>query len=57
MNRRCEFSGNIFCLLRSVYGDFKFENFPESIYNMDATGVPLSPRPPKVIAKKKEERS
>ena len=43
---------NYFDLLRSVFDDFDFDKFPESIYNMDETGVPLCPRPPKVIARK-----
>ena len=38
-----------FDLLRNVYIEFDFENHPEAIYNMDETGVPLEPRPPKVI--------
>ena len=40
-----------FDLLSDVYDEFNFENNPESIYNMDETGVPLEPRPPKVVAK------
>ncbi len=45
-----------FDLLRNVYDDFEFDKFPESIYNIDETGVPLTPRPPKVIAKKRLAR-
>ena len=45
-----------FDLLRNIYDDFEFDKFPESIYNMDDTGVPLSPRPPKIIAKKGQKK-
>ena len=45
-----------FDLLRNIYDDFEFDKFPESIYNMDETGVPLSPRPPKIIAKKGQKK-
>ena len=47
---------NYFDLLRSVFDDFDFDKFPESIYNMDETGVPLCPRPPKVIARKGQKK-
>ena len=47
---------NYFDLLRSVYNDFDFDKFPESIYNMDETGIPLSSRPPKVVAKKGQKK-
>ena len=40
-----------FDLLSDVYDEFDFENSPKSIYNMDETGVPLEPHPPKVVAK------
>ena len=36
-----------FDLLSDVYDEFDFENNPESIYNMDETGVPLESRLPK----------
>ncbi len=45
-----------FDLLRSVFDDFGFDQFPEAIYNMDETGVPLTPRPPKIIAKKGQKK-
>lgn len=45
-----------FDLLWEVYRKNDFENFPEAIYNMDETGVPLSPRPPKVIARKGQKK-
>ena len=41
-----------FKLLRSIYDEHSFENYPECIYNMDETGVPLDPKSPKVIARK-----
>ena len=40
-----------FDLLSDMFDEFDFGNHPESIYNMDETGVPLEPRPPKVVAK------
>ena len=45
-----------FDLLSDVYDEFDFENNPESIYNMDETGVPLEPRPPKVVAKRGQKK-
>ena len=39
-------------LLKSVYDEHEFDSHPEAIYNMDETGVPLEPRPPKVVAEK-----
>ena len=41
-----------FNLLRSIHDEHSFENYPECIYNMDETGVPLDPKSPKVIARK-----
>ena len=41
-----------FGLLKEVYDELDFEAHPERIYNMDETGVPLNPRPPKVLAKR-----
>ena len=45
-----------FDLLSDVYDEFDFENNPESIYNMDETGVPVEPRPPKVVAKRGQKK-
>ena len=47
---------NIHDLLRSVYDAFGFDNHPECIYNMDKTGVPLEPCPPKIIAPKGQKK-
>jgi len=41
-----------FELLKSVFDEFDFANHTECLYNMEETGIPLEPRPPKVIAKK-----
>ena len=38
-----------FKLLPSIYDEHSFENYPERIYNMDETGLPLDPISPKVI--------
>ena len=45
-----------FALLREVYDDLDFDGHPERIYNMGETGVPLDPRPPKVVAKKGQRK-
>ena len=45
-----------FDLLRRVFDEFDFDAHPERIYNMDETGVPLEPRPPKVIAQKGQRK-
>ena len=45
-----------FNLLKCVYDEYEFRKHPESIYNMDETGVPLCPRPPKIIAKKGQKK-
>ena len=37
-------------LLKEVLDEFDLENHPEQIYNMDESGIPLDPRPPKVAA-------
>ena len=43
-------------LLSDVYDEFDFKNHPKSIYNMDETGVPLGPHPPKVVAKRGQKK-
>ena len=43
-------------LLRSVYDEFEFDDHPEQIYNMDETGVPLEPHPPKIVVAKGQKR-
>ena len=40
---------NYFDQLRELFDDYDFDNHPEAIYNMDETGVPLEPRPPKTL--------
>ena len=45
-----------FDLLRQIYDEHGFESRPECIYNMDETGVPLEPRPPKVVARKGQKK-
>ena len=45
-----------FDLLREVYDEYEFDSHPECIYNMDETGVPLEPHPPKVIAKRGQKK-
>ena len=43
-------------LLRSVYDEFEFHDHPEQIYDMDETGVPLEPRPPKIVVAKRQKK-
>ena len=45
-----------FDLLRNVFDEFGFDQHPERIYNMDETGVPLEPHPPKVVAFKGQKK-
>lgn len=47
---------NIKDLLREVYDEYEFNSHPECIYNMDEMGVPLEPRPSKVIAKRGQKK-
>ena len=39
-----------FDLLQDVFEKKGFANHPEAIYNMDETGMPLEPHPPRVVA-------
>ena len=39
-----------FDLLETVLHDNNLKVHPEQVYNMDETGIPLNPRPPKVVA-------
>ena len=41
-----------FDLLEEVYNELDFKDHPERIYDMDETGMPLDPRPPKVVVPK-----
>ena len=41
---------NYFDLLDNVLEENNLKVHPEQIYNMDETGLPLNPRPPKVVA-------
>ena len=48
---------NYFQLLKDTYNQFGFAANPETIFNMDETGMPLCPCPPKVVARKGQKRS
>ena len=39
-------------MLQEIFDEHNFYGHPEAVYNMDETGMPLEPRPPKVIAAK-----
>ncbi|XP_065904027.1 uncharacterized protein [Dysidea avara] len=45
-----------FDLLQGVFEKNGFADHPEAIYNMDETGMPLEPRPPKVVAQKGQKK-
>ena len=45
-----------FDLLEEVFDELDLKNHPERIYNMDETGMPLDPRPPKVVAPKGQKK-
>ena len=45
-----------FCLLKQYLDDNDLANHHERIYNMDETGVPLDPKPPKVVACKGQKK-
>ena len=45
-----------FDLLEEVYDEMEFRNHPEIIYNMDETGMPLDPRPPKIVVPKGQKK-
>jgi len=48
---------NYFDQLKEVFDKGDFWNYPEAIYNMDETGVPLKPRPPKIIARREQKKA
>ncbi len=43
-------------LLKDTYDQFGFAEHPETIFNMVETGMPLCPRPPKVVARKGQKK-
>jgi len=43
--------------LKEIFDEGDFWNHPEAIYNLDEAGLPLEPRPPKVVALKGQKRS
>ena len=45
-----------FQLLKDTYNQFGFAANPETIFNMDETGMPLCPRPSKVVARKDQKK-
>ena len=45
-----------FDLLKEVFDKYGFADHPEAIYNMDETGMPLEPRPPKIVTKKGQKK-
>jgi len=45
-----------FNLLQEIFELSNFAAHPEAIYNMDKTGMPLEPRPPKVLTKRGQKK-
>ena len=45
-----------FAELRTIFNEYNFDEHPEAIYNMDETGVPLDPCPPKIITAKGQKK-
>ena len=45
-----------FDLLEDIFDQFDFYSYPETIYNMDEKGMPLEPRPPKIVARKGQKK-
>ena len=47
---------NYFDLLQELNDEFGFDEHPDTIYNMDETGMPLDPRPLKVVAARGQKK-
>ncbi len=47
---------NYFELLKKTLDDHGFDKHPESVYNMDKTGMHICPPPPRILAKKGEKK-
>ena len=45
-----------FDLLKDCLTKYDFAKYPERIYNMDESGVPLDPKPPKVVSAKGQRK-
>ena len=45
-----------FNLLKEIMDENDFSNHPERIYNMDESGIPLDPRPPRVLTLKGKKK-
>jgi len=45
-----------FDLLQEIFELNNFAAHPEAIYNMDETGMPLEPRPPKILSKRGQKK-
>ncbi len=47
---------NYFELLKKTLDDYGFDKYPESVYNLDETGMPLCPPSPRMVAKKGQKK-
>ena len=45
-----------YCILRECLEENDLFIHPEQIYNMDETGMPLDPKPPKIVARKGQKK-
>jgi len=48
---------NYIDMLKTVFDDGDFWNHPEAIYNMDESGMPLEPCPPKLLPERDRRKS
>ena len=51
-----ENANHYFDLLQEIFDLNNFAAHPEAIYNVDETGMPLEPHPPKVVTKKDQKK-
>ena len=52
----CENMKHYFSLLNEIMEEHGFKDHPERVYNMDECGMPLDPKPPKVLAAKGQKK-
>ena len=45
-----------FNLLKDIFDEHDLANHPEQIYNIDETGMPLDPKPPKIVARRGQKK-
>ncbi len=45
-----------FSLLKEIFDEFGLRTSPGQVYNMDETGMPLDPKPPKVVTRRGQKK-